>query len=80
MRERGFRTMFVCMKKIPRFWVAGTLVALAGVVVARFVAPELESVGADVAVGAKVLGHLIAFLGIVLIARGIAGKRAESEE
>lgn len=72
--------MFVFMKKIPRFWVAGTLVALAGVVVARLVAPELESVHANAAVVAKVLGHLIAFFGIVLIARGIVGKRAESED
>lgn len=72
--------MFFRMKKIPRFWISGTLVALAGVVVARFVAPELEGVHHNAMLVAKVFGHLVAFLGIILIARGIAGKHADSED
>ena len=72
--------MFVRMKKIPRFWIAGTLTALAGVAVARLVAPGLEDVHHNVALVVKTLGHLVAFLGIFLIARGIAKRHADSEE
>lgn len=65
------------MKKIPRFWITGTLVALLGVVVARLVAPQLEEDSHSVFLVVKTLGHLVAFLGIFLIARGISQNRKD---
>lgn len=72
--------MFVFMKKIPRFWLAGTLTALAGVAVARLLAPELEVLHHNAVLVVKTLGHFVAFFGIFLIARGISKSRAEAEE
>lgn len=60
------------MKKIPRFWITGTAVALVGVVIARVVAPALENAAGDeIFLAVKVLGHVVALAGIFLIARGI---------
>lgn len=59
------------MRKIPRFWITGTLTALLGVVVARLVAPRFEEAH-GVFIVVKTLGHLVAFLGVFLIARGIS--------
>lgn len=66
------------MKKIPRFWIAGTLVALLGVVVARLLAPQLEaSFPHGVYLVVKTLGHFIAFAGIFVIARGISKGKSD---
>lgn len=69
------------MKKIPSFWITGTAVALAGVVVARVIAPELDgnaAAGGNVAFVVKTLGHILAFVGIFLVARGI-GKHSNKD-
>ncbi len=64
------------MKKIPRFWITGTLVAVVGVVVARVVSPELKDYH-SVYIVVKTLGHLVSFAGIFLIARGLSEKAKE---
>lgn len=60
------------MKKIPRFWITGTLVALAGVAVARLAAPCFEHDSHSGYLVVKTAGHIVAFAGIFLIARGIS--------
>ena len=65
------------MKKIPRYWITGTLVALVGVLAARVLAPQFQD-SHNVYIVVKTLGHLVAFGGIFLIARGIS-KKGESE-
>jgi len=65
------------MRKIPSFWITGTAVALVGVAVARFVAPALEENGGNVALIVKTLGHIVAFVGIFIVARGISKRRAD---
>lgn len=64
------------MKKIPRFWFTGTAIAIAGVVAARVIAPELKD-SHSVYIVVKTLGHLVAFFGIFLIARGISKKNED---
>lgn len=61
------------MKKIPRYWFTGTAVALIGVLTARVIAPYLQD-SHSVYIVVKTLGHLVAFGGIFLIARGISKK------
>lgn len=65
------------MKKIPRFWFTGTLIALVGVVAARLVAPELEADYRNAHLVVKTLGHLVAFAGVFWIARGISKNSTE---
>ena len=65
------------MKKIPRFWFTGTLIALVGVVAARLVAPELEADHRNAHLVVKTLGHLVAFAGVFWIARGISKNTTE---
>lgn len=67
------------LKKIPRFWIAGTLVALAGVVIARVISPRLEDAH-SLYIVVKTLGHLVAFAGIFLIARGISKKSGDGDD
>lgn len=71
LRERRNFSFVELMKKIPRYWITGTAVAIAGVVAARVVAPELKD-SHSVYIVVKTLGHLVAFAGIFLIARGIS--------
>ena len=59
------------MKKIPRYWISGIAVVLFGAAVARLVAPQIEA-SHNVYLVVKTFGHLIAFAGIFLIARGIS--------
>lgn len=64
------------MKKIPQFWFTGTLIALSGVIAARVVAPYLQD-SHSIYIVVKTLGHLVAFGGIFLIARGISKKNED---
>jgi len=65
------------MRKIPSFWITGTATALVGVAVARVVAPALEGNGGNVVLVVKTLGHIVAFAGIFIIARGISKRRVD---
>lgn len=67
------------MKKIPSFWFTGTAVALLGVAIVRFVVPQIEA-SETVRLVVKVLGHLIAFVGIFFIARGISKSKSDSDD
>jgi hypothetical protein len=52
-----------------RFWIAGTFVALAGVALARGVAPSL---GSPARLYCTVGGQLLALSGLVLLAYGVS--------
>lgn len=68
------------MKKIPRFWIYGVATALVGVAVARLISPHFQD-SHSVYIVVKTFGHLVAFAGIFLIARGISkSKQSDSGE
>ena len=52
-----------------RYWVTGTLVALAGVAVARFVAPQFAPSGR---IALTVGGQLLALAGLIIISVGVS--------
>lgn len=60
-----------------RYWIAGTLIALAGVALARLVAPSL---GSPTRLYCTVGGQLLALAGLVLLAYGVSRRvRRDSE-
>jgi hypothetical protein len=55
------------------YWIAGTIIALAGVAAVRMVAPGLGCEGMNQAV--TVSGYVLAWLGIIILACG-SGERS----
>jgi len=59
---------FETLRSARRFWINGILLALVGIVLARLVAPQLET---KIAIIVKVGGQLIALTGLLIICIGI---------
>lgn len=66
------------MKRIrenKNFWISGTLTALAGVICARIISPEMDGLSGKAAL---VLGYVLALAGIIVLARSV--NRSGSEK
>lgn len=59
---------FETLRSARRFWVSGIFIALVGIALARFVAPQFET---KIAIITKVVGQLIALTGLLIICIGI---------
>jgi len=59
---------FETLRSARRFWINGILLAVVGIVLARLVAPQLET---KIAIIVKVGGQLIALTGLLIICIGI---------
>lgn len=60
-----------------RYWVAGTLVALIGVALARVIGPRLEP---SMQIVCTVAGQLLALAGLGIISVGVSRRVWRSEE